>query len=104
VIEARVATRVEKNPVVEVLLVEVRFVVASVVPVAEVNESAVVVADDAKKLVAVALVSVRLVKNPDTAVRKEEKRLVLVENVVEAKVATRLVAVAEVIFVLPSTV
>jgi hypothetical protein len=46
----------------------------------------------------------RLVKNPDTAVRKEEKRLVLVEKVVEAKVATRLVAVAEVILVLPSTV
>jgi hypothetical protein len=40
------------------------------VPVALPNESTVVVADDAKKLVEEAKVDVRLVKNPDTAVRK----------------------------------
>jgi hypothetical protein len=73
----------------------------------EVNVPAVrleVDAVTATKLVVVALVAVRLVKNPDTAVRKEEKRLVLVANVVEAFVATRLVAVAFVILVLPRVV
>jgi hypothetical protein len=50
----------------------------------------------ATRLVVVALVAVRLVKNPVIAVRRPVKKLVLVALVVDALVAKKLVAVAEV--------
>jgi hypothetical protein len=88
---ASVATRDEIKPLVVVLFVAVRLV-----PLALPNESTVVVAELAKKLVDDANVEVKLVKNPVRPVIKVEKMLVEVANVVDALVATRLVPVAEV--------
>ena len=64
---ASVATSDEKNPLVDVLFVVDPLVTVRLVPVAEPNESTVVVADDAKRLVEVLFVATRLVNTVDEA-------------------------------------